>query len=201
MKVKQIRIENYRSIENVVLNIPAEAPLILFGPNNAGKSNILSAIDRILGERWPTSIDMLDSDFYMRDGRKHPRSSIIATFDEIAHRSKYGLESDSIGVEYWSHEIPGEETQFVNANGETLKGVSKFEREKCQSYLIQANRDIGASFSYSSRCSLLKKKDLCERMNIDPQCKQAVAYAYATEIDDMPAFVPELLKAFFSFGL
>lgn len=58
MNLEAIVIKHYRSIENVTLSLPQNKPLVLFGPNNAGKSNILSAINRVLGERYPTYIEM-----------------------------------------------------------------------------------------------------------------------------------------------
>ena len=67
MRLTKISIRQYRSIDQIDLTLPDKQPLILFGPNNAGKSNILSAIDRIIGERYPTYIEMLDSDYFMRD--------------------------------------------------------------------------------------------------------------------------------------
>lgn len=82
MRLEKIRIQKYRSIEDVVIALPENKPLVLFGPNNAGKSNILSAIDRLLGERYPTYIEMLESDFFMRDKTAHPTTSIIARFSE-----------------------------------------------------------------------------------------------------------------------
>lgn len=41
--------------------------LILFVVNNAGKSNILSILDRLLDERFPTYIALEESDYYMED--------------------------------------------------------------------------------------------------------------------------------------
>ncbi len=52
MRLEAIVIKHYRSIERVALKHPPNKPLVLFGPNNAGKSNILSAINRILGEEF-----------------------------------------------------------------------------------------------------------------------------------------------------
>lgn len=68
-KIKYIRITNYRSIgdETVVLRMPDDAPLVLVGPNNAGKSNIATAVDLVLGERWPGNDDPQDHEFHNRD--------------------------------------------------------------------------------------------------------------------------------------
>ncbi len=67
MRLEAFLIKHYRSIERVALKIPPNKPLVLFGPNNAGKSNILSAINRLLGERYPTYIEMLESDYFKRN--------------------------------------------------------------------------------------------------------------------------------------
>ena len=46
MRLESISIEYYRSIERLKIYFPENRPVVLFGPNNAGKSNILSAINR-----------------------------------------------------------------------------------------------------------------------------------------------------------
>ena len=89
MRLEKINIKHYRSIENVSIEMPKNKPLILFGPNNAGKSNILSAIDRILGERYPTFIDVEDSDYFMRDKENNSTIDISVTFDSSYHVEKY----------------------------------------------------------------------------------------------------------------
>lgn len=80
MRLEAIVIKHYRSIERVALKLPPNKPLVLFGPNNAGKSNILSAINRILGERYPTYIEMLESDYFKRNQNEYPTAHITAKF-------------------------------------------------------------------------------------------------------------------------
>ena len=89
MKLQRIAVDHYRSIEHVEIEFPVGKPVVLFGPNNAGKSNILSAIDRLLGERYPTYIEMLDSDFYMRNKALYPSSMIQATFEEPYYYDRF----------------------------------------------------------------------------------------------------------------
>ena len=49
MKIKTITIRNYRSIKEITLVFPNDnKPLVLFGANNAGKSNILSALHALI---------------------------------------------------------------------------------------------------------------------------------------------------------
>lgn len=52
MKIKKIYIKNFRSIKELSLTFPEKGLLVLVGSNNAGKSNILRAIDALLGDSW-----------------------------------------------------------------------------------------------------------------------------------------------------
>lgn len=52
MKINLIEIENFRSIKN--LSIEPHNLCALVGPNSSGKTNILKAIDLVLGEGWTT---------------------------------------------------------------------------------------------------------------------------------------------------
>ncbi|MEA3069114.1 MAG: putative ATP-dependent endonuclease of the family [Alphaproteobacteria bacterium] len=47
MKISKLRIQNFRSIENLEFDVPEVCALV--GTNNAGKTNILEAIRRVLG--------------------------------------------------------------------------------------------------------------------------------------------------------
>ena len=100
MKLEKIRIQKYRSIDDITIKLPENKPLVLFGPNNAGKSNILSAINRLLGERYPTFIEMLDSDFYMRNKTTYPTATILAEFTDTYHRDRFKNSYNKIAVTY-----------------------------------------------------------------------------------------------------
>jgi len=41
MRLEKVCIRNFRSIEDIEIIFPINKPVVLFGPNNAGKSNIL----------------------------------------------------------------------------------------------------------------------------------------------------------------
>lgn len=62
MKLRRVRIQNFRSIRDLTLEPRSLCALI--GGNNTGKSNILKAINLILGERWPNIRSLDDYDFY-----------------------------------------------------------------------------------------------------------------------------------------
>lgn len=66
MYLSKLYIENYRSIHRLDLNF-SKGKNVIVGKNNAGKSNIIKAIDLILGEKspnWEKSDNITDSDFF-----------------------------------------------------------------------------------------------------------------------------------------
>lgn len=60
MKIARVHIENYRSIKQ--LDFSPNNYCALIGENNAGKSNILKAINLVLGETWPTDRTFTEED-------------------------------------------------------------------------------------------------------------------------------------------
>lgn len=79
MKLKKLTIRNFRSIKTLDLTFPESNLLVLVGANNAGKSNIIKAIDAICGEGWFGKDKMEDHDFYLRN-RATP-CKLTLTFD------------------------------------------------------------------------------------------------------------------------
>ncbi len=79
MKLTRVQINNFRSIKSMDFAFPESGFLVLVGANNAGKSNIIRAINDICGEEWVTTEKLLDHDFYGRD-RNRPLS-IELSFD------------------------------------------------------------------------------------------------------------------------
>ena len=60
--ISEIQISNFRSIKELVFQ--PEKLCTLVGPNSAGKSNILKAIDLIIGEGWTTKAKVARELFY-----------------------------------------------------------------------------------------------------------------------------------------
>jgi len=65
MRIARVHIENYRSIKNI--DIYPRNYCVLIGDNNAGKSNILRAVNLVLGELWPTDRTFTQDDFFGQD--------------------------------------------------------------------------------------------------------------------------------------
>lgn len=65
MRISRIRIKNFRSVEDLDISLPKICALV--GPNNAGKSNILEAIRRVLGMSWVSASSFNQDDITYRD--------------------------------------------------------------------------------------------------------------------------------------
>lgn len=87
MHLSKLIISNYRSIREISLSFD-KGKNIIVGKNNAGKSNILKAIDLILGDgspTWQKSDNITENDFFNKDTSKpiHIFCELIRDLDEI----------------------------------------------------------------------------------------------------------------------
>ena len=175
MRLEKINIRHYRSIENISVIMPKNKPLILFGPNNAGKSNILSAFDRILGERYPTFIAVEDSDYFMRDKNKNPTIDISLKFDSSYHVDNYNSYS-SISLTYG---VDGKINENLIHDGNKKKlYISNDTRESFQSFLLDANRNTSFHFNYSNKYSLLSKFNKSLHDSLTDEDKRELSHSF-----------------------
>lgn len=64
MIITKLKISNYKSIENMTLEF-VEGKNIIVGQNNSGKSNIISAINLLIGEKYPPK--RFEDNYYFED--------------------------------------------------------------------------------------------------------------------------------------
>jgi len=146
--LKKIIIDGYRSVDHAEVVLPDEAPLVLIGENNAGKSNIIRAIDLLCGEMWPSSHATEDNEFYQRD-RSHP-IEIRAEFSEALGRWR------KICWRFDSDDDP--EVSFGGVNElEGIKWMKGDEREELIAVTIGADRRLSYQLGYSSKYTMLSK--------------------------------------------
>lgn len=80
LHLRRVEIDNFRSVKNLELE---PTPLCaIVGANNAGKSNILSALDLLLGHRYPTHPALQDEDFFNCDPTVDLRVRAVFTYSE-----------------------------------------------------------------------------------------------------------------------
>lgn len=97
MYLSRLFISNYRSIDTLDLNFN-EGKNVVVGKNNAGKSNIIRAIDLVLGESAPTyekSDNITSNDFHNNDLSKN-----ISILVELVRNPGETLDYDSINKCY-----------------------------------------------------------------------------------------------------
>lgn len=68
MRITKVHIEHFRSIKK--LTFFPEPYCVLIGENNAGKTNILRALNLVIGDKWPTENSFTEKDFHNEDTTK-----------------------------------------------------------------------------------------------------------------------------------
>lgn len=97
MKLRRVRIQNYRSIK--LADFCPTTLCALIGGNNCGKSNVLRAINLVLGDRWPSVRGIEDKDFHGYD--ENSDISITIWFDETRQvRGDVGDPVDFTGIQF-----------------------------------------------------------------------------------------------------
>lgn len=167
MRLTRFVISKFRSIENVEVIFPRDKPVILFGPNNVGKSNILRALDIMLGEKHAAFYDFQDSDYFMRDKTTNPNISLMACFDQNYYRgNNYNPPTKEICFTTNKVFSGKKESTFhykASENSGNKIFLSNEDKEKCQIVFVDANRDINRQLSYFSQYTILSK--MAKRMH------------------------------------
>ncbi len=143
MYISSLLIKNFRSIEKqkIIFN-PGKN--VLVGKNNAGKSNIIKALDFILGEKNPLYIDISEKDFYTckDENDKHfsERTFVIAAklegndINEELLRKINGVWLADIGYtnyleEYFCNNARLDKSMYINFQGLNNKKYLKDKEE------------------------------------------------------------------------
>jgi putative ATP-dependent endonuclease of OLD family len=161
MRLTKFSVEHFRSVEKIEINFPENTPVILFGPNNVGKSNILKALECMLGEKHASYFDFQDSDYYFRDSKNYPNISFTACFDENFY-SGNNFNPSTNTVCFSTNKITNGKVENtfhypVGINDEKKIFLSNEDKGKCQFIFIDATRDISRQLSYYSQYSILSK--------------------------------------------
>lgn len=155
-RIRRLRVAGYRSVrDEISITFPEKMPLVLVGENNSGKSNIVRALDLILGELWPGSYTPDDHEYFGRD-RDNGSIEIIAELSGVKHTGSGWTD----WVEYLSWKCSGtRQSQFSMAlqqRGES-RYISNETRGQCICIYIGADRRLDYHLSYASKFTLLSK--------------------------------------------
>lgn len=147
--ISKIVIDNFRSVEHVELVFPENAPLILVGENNAGKSNIIAAVDIIFGEMHPKYRQIEQRDYYQRT----PCNIKI----KAGLREPLGGKYHSLVWQHNHNEDDPNEFYGIDAYGTSTKYINTEARDELTCVLISAERTLNYQLSYQSKWTMLSK--------------------------------------------
>ncbi len=175
--INRIVIENYRSIKR--LDFQPQNFCAFVGENNVGKSNILSAINLVLGEKWPPNQVSID-DICNRDVNLNLLIQIY--FDSpVSHVyynnplsiSGFGLEyncSNGASMHCLNPDGTVVQTQYSRPNNIRELPMNNAIREQVPSLLIGVTRNLERELS-GSQWTLLGRilKDIEAEFQLDSQ--------------------------------
>ena len=167
MKIKRLKIKNYRSIAELELDLSSRINVFI-GANNVGKSNILSALEWLTGPTYPTPNRLERWDFYRGD-----ESASLAI--EVEFDDGNVLAFDSVWYDKYGHEKHG-----LNLNHDYIK------EEQRSSYIcasIGADRRISDNPA-TNQWTLLGRmlKDFNERLYKEAMINNAGIMASKAEV-------------------
>lgn len=175
--ISYIHIKNFRSIRDI--EILPENLCALIGANSVGKSNILKAIDLVLGEGWTTKAKVARELF--KDPNK-PIEIEIAFKNAITYSYSNGREVEAEGVKLEMTLFPLECRVTSTPNDRYLSDDFK---KKCHFIYIPSNRDLGDQMKVS-HWTLLGK--------IMKDIHQNYILAYKGDEDKLKADLKEKIK-------
>lgn len=156
--IQGVDVANYRSVgpKGARIYFPSNSPVVLLGENNAGKSNLVSALKLVLGEGWPGSHDPEDHEFY---GRDRDRRICVDVYFEDGDR--YGGRFKQVKYRF-DPENDGDPVTFggkpplKDYHGDTSY-VDSDDRESCICIVVGADRNLDYQLSYKSKYTFLSK--------------------------------------------
>ena len=119
MYISRVIIKNYRSIKDLTLNFSSGKNVIV-GKNNSGKSNIIKAINIVLGENSPTYVksnNITENDFYSSN---QENANKMMVFCEL---KKNDNEEIDINAKIWKNSK--KDFKFLIYNNTTNKILKK----------------------------------------------------------------------------
>lgn len=154
MKLKQIEINKFRSIEQVSVSVDTLSMFI--GENNAGKSNILRAVELF----YQDSVKDIDEECFYFKNRNEP-ISIVLTFDRLT-----GHDRNQKYLKHWIYQDSIKVKKIVEYNAQSQKYETTF--FGWQAKPCEAHFDLSRFDEYKSDISkIVKDKSLPDYFKTD----------------------------------
>lgn len=154
-RLDKIIIEGYRSIKHPVeIVFSRDMPIVLIGENNAGKSNIVNAIEILFGERWPGSQSLEDHDVWNRNIEQEVEiKAHVSGYENTASRGR------PISGFKWTSMTGENKTDYQairSDNGQLTYSNNDLHNE-LTAIKVDAERNLSYQLSYTSKWTLLSK--------------------------------------------
>ncbi|MCQ5373851.1 MAG: ATP-binding protein [Candidatus Methanomethylicia archaeon] len=133
--IKKMTIENFRSIKSQEIKL---GPINAFvGPNNAGKSNIMKALNLVLGDTYPSARSFDEKDLYNYDKSKPIKIEVRFDPHFVWNKKEvYGfrLTFDGTNCEYLAVDSKGNAVTYPFGRGE-VRVTNEMKNEVALMYL------------------------------------------------------------------
>lgn len=155
-RLEEITIENYRSIgsDPITIKFQKNTPVTLIGENNAGKSNIIRAIEFMFGEFHPKYQKLEEYDFHQRDVSR----TIVIEAKVSEMKTPIGRPvEECVGFKYRKEQGNEAEYYGITSSGELNSYVSNNLRKELLCVVVSSEQNLSYQLSYSSKYTLLSK--------------------------------------------
>ena len=153
--IKELKIQNFKSIENETIEFN-KGLNILVGPNNAGKTNIVEAIDLLLGDVYLPNFEPTTDHFF--NGEEDREIIIEATLN---------YDNDELNDEL-NENAPGIDRQFkIRFKYSKIDGGS-FAVSKNSQWELKYGKPFGYYWDFEKKLFFLRVKSLRNIMEIAP---------------------------------
>ncbi|WP_029933087.1 AAA family ATPase [Rhodothermus marinus] len=151
-RITKLIIEGYRSIRDPIeITFPRGKPVILMGENNAGKSNIVRALQLVLGPFWPGNHEPEDHEFFGRESNREIRIEVEFDLSELLggrfSRLVWHYDPSLDEPIYFRGIMPSGKECHVRAE----------DRDTCIAMVVEAERSLHYHLSYSSKWTILSR--------------------------------------------
>jgi len=159
MKIAQLHIEHFRSIQS--LDFSPGNYSVLIGENNSGKSNILRALQLVIGETWPSERLFSENEFYNLDTSKEILIRVLfdQTIDHWVNRFSCKVHGFQLVCKAYKRKTgkknPGDlkcDYVCVNENGESISypadSLKKGEKYVGQWLPLRVNSEMRESIPF-----------------------------------------------------
>jgi putative ATP-dependent endonuclease of OLD family len=148
-RLVSLSVRNYRSISGrIEITLPADAPLVLVGENNAGKSNIVSALQLLIGPMWAGNYEPDDNDFFAREPAR-----TIEIVGRFADGALLGHRYRSVTWKYAKDDQPPVTYKGWPGNGY----IKNDDKDTCTCVVLEADRNLRYQLGYSSKWTFLSR--------------------------------------------